>query len=225
MKHKNLNSDVLNVNEIFFSIQGEGTRAGRPCVFVRLQGCMLRCAWCDTDYALDLEEVKSLMTFEQVLEKIAEYNCNFVELTGGEPLAQRNAYSFLKILCDRGYETALETNGHADISEVDKRVIKIMDIKCPDSKMSHYNNFKNISHISKNDEVKFAIASDTDFHWALDIISEYNLTKIAGDVIFSPVFDRYTPKRLAEKVLACGEKVRMQLQMHKFIWHPNAEGV
>lgn len=220
-----MNDNVLNINEIFFSIQGEGSRSGLPCIFVRLQGCMLRCKWCDTDYALELRETKSLMSFEQILEQISKYNCNFVELTGGEPLAQKNAYTFLQLLCDKGYETAIETNGHSDVSLVDSRVIKIMDIKCPDSGMSKFNNYDNINYINKKDEVKFVVSSDNDFDWALDKIKEYNLIERANSVILSPAFNLYEAQRLAERILASGENIRMQLQIHKFIWHPTTRGV
>lgn len=217
--------ETLNINEIFYSIQGEGSRTGLPCVFVRMQGCMLRCKWCDTDYALELREIKNIMTIEEIINKIQSFNCNFVELTGGEPLAQENTVLLAKILCDLGYQVAIETNGYSDISKLDCRVIKIMDLKCPDSGMSKFNNYENIKYLSHKDEVKFVIASDNDFEWATEIIKKYDLTKIVSYVFVSPAFGLYEPKKLAEKVLNCGLNIRLQLQLHKYIWEPNTRGV
>ncbi len=215
----------LNINEIFYSIQGEGTRAGLPCVFVRLQGCPLRCKWCDTAYALELNQKEKLMSYEEISSQIKTYNCNFIELTGGEPLAQPAAIGLLDLLIEAGYVVAIETNGHSDISPLNPSVIKIMDIKCPGSGMSKFNNYNNFKHITKNDEVKFVVSSDEDFDWACDIINNYNLTNQAGSVLFSPAFGLYEPIELSKKILGSGLRVRMQIQMHKFIWHPDTRGV
>jgi len=218
-------NETLNINEIFFSIQGEGTRAGLPCVFVRMQGCMLRCKWCDTDYALELREIKNIMSIEEIINKIKSFNCNFVELTGGEPLAQENTIILARILCELGYEVAIETNGYSDISKLDSRVIKIMDLKCPASGMSKYNNFENIKYITKNDEVKFVIADENDFNWAIEIIQKFDLIKKVNSILVSPAFGLCEPKKLAEKVLNSGLNIRLQLQLHKYIWEPNTRGV
>lgn len=217
--------ETLNVNEIFYSIQGEGTRAGLPCIFIRLQGCMLRCKWCDTDYALELRETKNILTIQDILNHITNYNCSFVELTGGEPLAQKNTYKLAKILCDKGYLVAIETNGYSDISNLDARVIKIMDLKCPDSGMSKFNNYDNLKYLDKKDEVKFVIASDDDFEWVCDIIKKFKINEIVDTILVSPAFGLYEPKKLAEKVLSSNLPLRLQLQIHKYIWSPNQRGV
>lgn len=217
--------DKLNISEIFYSIQGEGSKAGLPCVFVRLQGCMLRCSWCDTPYALELKQVETMMSIDEVIEKIAGYNCNFVELTGGEPLAQENVYLLIDKLLELGYEIAIETNGHADVSKLNSSVIKIMDIKCPDSSMSRFNNYNNINYLNKIDDVKFVIASKNDFEWAIGKINEFKLVEKVNSVILSPVFGKIVLEELAELILASKLKIKMQLQMHKYIWHPDKRGV
>ncbi len=217
--------DKLNISEIFYSIQGEGSRAGLPCVFVRLQGCMLRCSWCDTPYALELKQVETMMSIDELIEKIAGYDCNFVELTGGEPLAQENVYLLIEKLLELGYEIAIETNGHADVSKLNTNVIKIMDIKCPDSSMSRFNNYNNINYLSKIDDVKFVIASKNDFDWAIEKINEFKLVEKVNSVILSPVFGKIELEELAELILASKLKIKMQLQMHKYIWHPDKRGV
>ncbi len=218
-------TEKLNINEIFFSIQGEGIRAGLPCVFIRMQGCMLRCRWCDTDYALELRENKHIMSIAEIIEKIKSYNCQFVELTGGEPLAQENTYILAKYLCDSGYQVAIETNGHADVSKLDSRVIKILDLKCPGSGMSKFNNYSNINYLDKKDEVKFVISDENDFCWAVDIIKQYDLVYRVGAVLVSPAFGLFEPRKLAELVLSSHLNIRLQLQIHKYIWEPNTRGV
>ncbi|MEJ5244765.1 MAG: radical SAM protein [Bacteroidota bacterium] len=218
-------TEKLNINEIFFSIQGEGTRAGLPCIFIRMQGCMLRCHWCDTDYALELNINKNIMSIDEILEKIKEYKCKFVELTGGEPLAQDNTYILAKYLCDLGYQVAIETNGYADVSKLDSRVIKIMDMKCPGSGMSKFNNYSNFNYLDKKDEVKFVISDENDFLWAKDIIIKYNLLERVGAVLVSPAFGLIEPRKLAELILSSSLNIRLQLQIHKYIWEPNTRGV
>ncbi len=215
----------LNINEIFFSIQGEGTRAGLPCIFIRMQGCMLRCRWCDTDYALELNINKNIMSIDEIIEKIKEYKCKFVELTGGEPLAQDNTYILAKYLCDLGYQVAVETNGYADVSKLDSRVIKIIDMKCPGSGMSKFNNYSNLNYLDKKDEVKFVISDENDFLWAKDIIIKYNLIDRVAAVLVSPAFGLIEPRKLAELILSSSLDIRLQLQIHKYIWEPNTRGV
>jgi 7-carboxy-7-deazaguanine synthase len=217
--------EKLNINEIFYSIQGEGTRAGLPCVFIRLQGCPLRCTWCDTPYALDLKKIERLMTFDEIIEEIKKYNCNFIEFTGGEPLSQKDSTTLMKKLCDLGYEVAVETSGNIDISDLDKRVIRIMDIKLPGSGMFKFNRFENIDFLTKNDEIKFVVSDKNDFFAGLEIVQKYKLTDLVNAVLFSPVFSSITPLELAELVKENAPDCRMQLQMHKFIWSPETRGV
>ncbi len=213
-----------NISEIFHSIQGEGSRAGRPCIFIRMQGCELRCSWCDTPYALDIKQTANLMDVDEIIDAIAVYNCKLINLTGGEPLIHKNISILIERLLQAGYEVTIETNGHADIS-IANMAIRIMDLKCPDSGMSKFNNFKNIDYISKNDEIKFVVASKSDFEWAIKIIEEYSLETKAGDIFISPVFGKIDLEELANLVTNSGKKIRMQLQMHKFIWDPDKRGV
>lgn len=156
----------FSISEIFHSLQGEGVRAGERCVFIRLQGCSLRCSWCDTAYALDHKKGGFDMIGEEILSKIEEFDCNFIEFTGGEPLEQVNIYPLMTFLCDKGYTVAIETGGHINTQFVDTRVVKIIDMKCPDSKMSSLNNYDNLLLINAQDEVKFVLASRTDYLWA-----------------------------------------------------------
>ncbi|CUS90881.1 7-carboxy-7-deazaguanine synthase [Candidatus Kryptonium thompsonii] len=161
--------NILTVNEIFFSIQGESSWMGFPCVFVRLTYCDLRCVWCDTEYAF-YEGVD--MTIDEIIEQVRSYNCNLVEITGGEPLFQENTLKLIEKLCDENFTVLLETGGHRDISKVDPRAHIIMDIKCPGSKMSHRNRWENIEYLSKKDEVKFVIKDRADYEWAKEIIKK-----------------------------------------------------
>lgn len=216
------NSDTVKINEIFYSIQGESSNAGRPCVFVRLSGCDLRCVYCDTQYAYD-EGQK--MTLADIMEKVSSYNCNLIEITGGEPLLQKNVLPFMTRLCDAGYEVLLETGGHRDIGGVDRRVRRIMDIKCPSSGESAKNRWENIDHLKQTDEVKFVIGGREDYQWALNVISKYKLNNICP-VLFSPVYGKMNLRQLAEWILQDSlPNVRMQLQMHKYIWPTEQRGV
>lgn len=215
----------LNINEIFFSIQGEGTRFGLPCVFVRLQGCLLRCVWCDTPYALDKKEIVKIMNGNEIYDEVKKYNCKFVMFTGGEPLEQEDIFPLIAYFCENNFDVVIETNGQADISKVDERAIKIFDIKCPDSKMHKKNNFKNINYLNKKDEVKFVVASKNDFIYAEEITKKYNLEEIVENILISPVFDKINLEELAEMVKFSDCKFRMQLQIHKYIWEPNKKGV
>jgi 7-carboxy-7-deazaguanine synthase len=218
-------STKLNINEIFYSIQGEGTRAGLPCIFIRLQGCPLRCTWCDTPYALELKKIEKMMSFAEIIDEIRKFNCHFVEFTGGEPLSQKDSATLMKILVIQGYDVAIETSGHLDVSVLDSRISKIMDLKLPGSGMYKFNNYDNIEHLTDNDEVKFVVADKEDFFVALEIIKTYELIFKVKTVLFSPVFNSITPLELAELVKEYAPECRMQLQMHKFIWEPNERGV
>lgn len=214
-------NDSLIINEIFFSIQGESTRIGRPCVFIRLTACDLRCVWCDTAYAF---EEGTEMTIDAILQKVKEYECKLVEITGGEPLLQENVHTLIKRLCNDNYEVMIETGGHRDISRIDPRVKRIMDIKCPGSKMERHNRWENIEILRATDEVKFVVVDETDYNWSKNILQQYKLDKKCI-VLFSPVFGKLENRVLAEWILRDRLDVRFQLQMHKYIWDPKARGV
>ncbi len=216
---------ALKINEIFHSIQGEGSRAGLPCVFVRLHGCGLRCSWCDTPYALDHRVGGEMMETGDVLSRIASFRCDFVELTGGEPLEQEAAFAFLTELCDQGFTVAVETGGHVDIARVDPRVVVIMDLKCPASGMSKKNRLENVAYLKPSDEVKFVIANREDYEWTRALIEREQLARRCGEILLSPVFGAVDARDLAAWILEDRLPVRMQLQMHKFIWDPQARGV
>lgn len=214
-------SKSLKINEVFFSIQGESTHAGRPCVFVRLSACNLRCNWCDTEYAFYSGIDRS---FKSLLEEIESFNCGLVEITGGEPLLQKEVLPFMTLLSDKGYEVLLETGGHMDISGVDNRVQRIMDIKCPGSGESDKNLWSNIPHLTPKDQLKFVLSNRDDYDWAKDILLRHDLIAICP-VLFSPVFGSLDNQQLAEWILEDRLDVRYQLQLHKYIWHPQTKGV
>lgn len=212
---------MLKVNEIFFSIQGEGERSGWPCIFIRLSFCNLRCSWCDSEYTFYEGFDQSI---EQVMDTIAGYPCKLVEVTGGEPLVQEECIPLLKTLCDAGYEVMLETSGSLDISPVDSRVRRIMDLKCPGSGMASRNRMENLKELKGTDELKFVVTDRLDYEWAKDLILKHDLTEVCP-VSFSPVWDQIEFADLAEWILDDGLPVKMQLQIHKFIWDPQARGV
>ena len=212
---------VLKVNEIFHSIQGESRHAGRPCVFVRLTHCNLRCAWCDTEYAF---EEGSDLPVETILSRVAEYRTGYVLITGGEPLAQEGVHDLIGELCDRGYEVALETGGSLDLSPVDRRAMVVMDLKCPGSGMSDRNRFANLDLLKATDEVKFVLADRADYEWAREVIARLRLTERFG-VLLSPVYGVLHPRALSEWILLDRLPARLQLQIHKYIWPPDARGV
>jgi len=216
---------VFNLSEIFYSVQGEGTRAGLPCVFIRLQGCALRCVWCDTPYALDHRTVGMEKTGADILHEITSYGCEFVEFTGGEPLEQQGVFPLMSLLCDLGYAVAVETGGHVDIGTVDPRVICIMDVKCPDSKMESLNRRENLTILRSHDEVKFVISSRNDYEYARACVKEFNLENRVAAVLMSCVFGKLTFLELVTWILEDKLRVRFQLQMHKFIWSPTTRGV
>jgi len=218
----------FNVNEIFFSIQGEGTRAGRKCTFIRFQGCLLRCSWCDTPYALERKEKHKSMSENDLLIEIEKNKNKLIMLTGGEPLEQKDIFEFIDLLCSKNFEVTIETNGQADISKVNKNAILIYDIKCPGSKMDKKNNFNNLKHLSEKDEIKFVIKDENDFNWAVNLCKEKKLFSITNNIIFSPVMHDMSPLKLANLLLSpelSDMDIRMQLQMHKYIWDPEKRGV
>ena len=212
---------TLTVSEIFRSIQGEGTRAGLPCVLVRLAGCNLNCAWCDTPEARGGGRGRSI---DDVLACVAGLKCPRVEVTGGEPLAQDATPELLRRLCEAGYETLLETNGSLDAAAVDPRVVRIVDVKCPSSGESHTTHWANLEQLTGRDEVKFVLGDRADYEFARDVVAGHGL---AGKcpVIFSPVHGVLEPAALAEWILADDLDVRVGLQLHKMIWPDRAEGV
>jgi len=214
-------SPLLIVNEIFYSIQGESTHVGRPCVFVRLAYCNLRCSYCDTAYAFNEGSGKNV---EEVLSEIRRYSAHLVEVTGGEPLMQPDVHPLMTALCDLGYEVLLETGGSLDIEPVDGRVKRIVDFKCPSSGMAKKNLWRNAGLLRSGDEVKFVIGTREDFDWAVERVREHHLPERVT-VLFSPVFGELEPRLLAGWILSLDLPIRMQLQMHKYIWEPTARGV
>ena len=213
--------DTLTVNEIYHSIQGESSWAGLGCVFVRLTGCPLRCTYCDSAYAFDQGRP---MTIPQILERVDQYGCDLVEVTGGEPLAQDATPALLNVLCDAGKRVLLETAGSRDISALDPRVIRIMDLKCPSSGEVERNLWSNLEHLREDDEVKFVIGERGDYDWAREVIERHRLTERCG-VLVSPVFGRLAPAELASWMLQDGLAVRLQVQLHKVIWPGARRGV
>jgi 7-carboxy-7-deazaguanine synthase len=207
-------SATLRVTEIFHSLQGESSRAGLPTVFVRLTGCPLRCAWCDTDYAFSGGET---MTLGEVLVEVARHGARQVCVTGGEPLAQKACLPLLRALCDAGYSVSLETSGALDIAQVDARVSRIMDLKAPASGEADRNHWENLDRLNAGDEIKIVLADEADYDWAKSVLAARRLDAICP-VLLSPVAGRLDAKRLAEWVLRDKLPVRVQLQLHKLIW-------
>jgi 7-carboxy-7-deazaguanine synthase len=215
----------LKLNEIFHSIQGEGTRAGMPCTFVRLHGCGLRCSYCDTPYALDHRVGGEWRSFDEIVEEIRRHPTRFVEFTGGEPLEQPEVHSLMSELLDEGYTVAVETGGHVDISTCDARVVRIMDLKTPSSGMLKRNRMENIEHLGARDEVKFVCGSIEDYEWMRGVVVSHDLPSRVAAVLVSPVFGSIEPLTLVERILADGLDVRFQLQLHKLVWEPDTRGV
>ena len=212
---------VLRVTEIFQSIQGESTHAGRPCVFVRLTGCNLRCVWCDTAYAF---HGGSSMTVPQVVERVRCYGCEWVEITGGEPLLQDDVYELMQILVDEGFSVLLETGGSVPIDRVPLGVRRIVDVKCPGSGEVEQNRWENLDQLRDGDELKFVLAGRDDYDWAVRQVRERALDR-RGPVLFSPVHETLDPGEMARWVLEDRLPVRVQLQMHKTLWPGVKEGV
>ena len=212
----------LTINEIYFSVQGESTWAGLPCVFVRLTFCDLRCTYCDTEYAFYDGKKRSL---GEIVDDVLTFDCPLVEITGGEPLLQRNALPLMAMLADADRTVLLETSGAHDISAVDPRVHRIMDLKTPGSGEVERNLFSNIDYLTSRDEVKFVIGSREDYEWSRTQLRDHRLAGRCRAVLFSPIFGRIDPREIVEWVLADKLPVRFQLQMHKFIWTPTQRGV
>ena len=213
---------TLTINEIYHSIQGESTWVGRPCVFVRLTFCNLRCNYCDTKYAFYEGKKRTL---DEILEAIATFGCPLVEITGGEPLLQKNVLPLMMMLCDSRYTVLLETSGAHDVSKVDPRVYRIMDLKTPGSGEVGKNLWTNIDHLTLRDEVKFVMGTREDYEWAREKVQRYDLASRCRAVLFSPIFGRIDPRQIVEWILEDKLNVRFQLQMHKFIWSPAQRGV
>lgn len=225
---------TLMVSEIFYSVQGESTYSGRPCVFVRLTGCHLRCDYCDTEYAF---HGGARRTIGELVAEVEHYDCDLVEITGGEPLLQANVHPLMSYLCDRGRTVLLETSGSLDISACDPRVIRIMDLKTPDSGECDRNAWGNLDHLTARDEVKFVLCSRRDYEWTRDVIAQHDLARRVGAILLSPVAavepgehirgvaEGLSLRDLARWVLADHLPVRVQTQLHKLIWEPTARGV
>ena len=205
----------MKINEIFYSIQGESTFAGRPCAFIRLAGCDLRCGYCDTEYAFtDGRE----MSVTQILREIEAYPTKLVLVTGGEPMLQTAVHDLFNSLLGENYTVLVETGGHISLATVDPRVRKIMDFKCPSSGMESRNNYENMRFLTSGDELKFVVGDRDDFDWACDLIRQNRDSLKVGSILFSPVGDKVALSDLADWVLSCGLDVRFQLQLHKVIW-------
>jgi 7-carboxy-7-deazaguanine synthase len=204
----------LKITEIFYSLQGESNTVGFPTVFIRLTGCPLRCSYCDTAYAFSGGEKRSL---ENILEQVKSYNAKYITVTGGEPLAQPACYELLVGLANQGYIVSLETSGAQDISRVDQRVIKVMDLKTPSSGELDKNIYKNIEYLTEKDQVKFVIANKIDYDWSKSMIEQYALSDRC-EILFSPVMGEMNPTELAEKIIQDNVPVRFQIQLHKYLW-------
>lgn len=219
--HASTQSTMVTVTEIFHSIQGESTYVGRPCVFVRLTGCPLRCTWCDTAYAFYGGRA---MTLNDVVEQVRAFDCDLVEVTGGEPLSQPTALPLLTRLCDEEFEVLVETSGALDTAGVDRRVHVILDVKCPGSGMTDRMHWPNLDRLTPQDEVKFVIKDRADYEWAREVLLSRKLAARCT-VLMSPVFGEVEVRQLAEWVLADKLPARFQLQLHKYIWAPDMRGV
>ena len=213
---------MLTINEIFHSIQGESTHAGRPCVFVRLTACDLRCSWCDTPYAFHEGHKVSV---QDVVAQVAAVGCEYVEITGGEPLLQPDVYPLMRQLLDRGHQVMVETGGHRSIADVPPEVIRIVDVKCPGSGESAKNHWPNLDLLAPHDEVKFVIRDRGDYEFARDVVRRHELAGRTAAVLFSPVHGVLPPKTLAEWILSDRLPVRLQLQAHKYVWGADVRGV
>ena len=213
---------MLTINEIFYSIQGESSFSGRPCVFVRLTACDLRCSWCDTPYAF---HEGSKRTLDEVVADVERYGCQLVEITGGEPLLQADVYPLMRRLVERGRTVLLETGGHRPIGGVPDEVIKIVDVKCPASGESDKNDWNNLDALSPHDEVKFVIQDRRDYEFAVDVVRRHGLAGRCAAVLFSPVHGVLNPRTLSEWMLEDSVPARLQVQLHKYIWPPSTRGV
>lgn len=214
---------MLRVTEIFRSIQGESTHAGKPCTFVRLAGCPMRCTWCDSEYTFTGGDRVSI---DGVLTQVRDFGCRLVEVTGGEPLAQPEAFELITRLCDEGYEVLIETGGYVSISGLDQRARVILDIKCPASGEAERNHWPNLELLRPDfDEAKFVIADRSDWNFAIEIVKKYDLQKRTKAVLISPAWGQIDLASLANWIAESGMNLRMQLQLHKYIWGPDVHGV
>jgi 7-carboxy-7-deazaguanine synthase len=209
-----INSESLRISEIFYSLQGETSRVGLPTVFVRLTGCPLRCIYCDTAYAFSGGQT---MTLDAIMAEVARYAPRYITVTGGEPLAQKNCLPLLRTLCDSGYDVSLETGGALDVSGVDARVVKVLDIKTPGSGEEQKNLWSNLEHLNRHDEIKFVLCDETDYQWAKQVLQQHDLAQRCA-VLFSPVHGQLAAKDLAEWILRDRLPVRLQVQLHKLLW-------
>jgi len=214
---------MLRVTEIFRSIQGESTHAGRPCTFVRLTGCPMRCTWCDSEYTFTGGEHFSI---DAIMDRVRELGCGLVEVTGGEPLAQREGFDLVRRLCDEGYEVLIETGGYVSTEGLDSRAKIILDVKCPASGEAERNHWSNLERLrAEQDEVKFVVADARDWEFAKKVIEEYQLEQRVKAILISPAWGLINLEELANWVSGSGLKLRMQLQLHKYIWGPEIHGV
>ncbi len=211
----------MQITEIYQSIQGESTYAGQPCVFVRTTGCNLRCVWCDTEYAFYGGEK---MSVDEVMARVESFGCKLVEITGGEPLLHKDVPELARRLVEKGYTVLVETSGERDVSMLDPRVVKIMDLKCPGSGECDKNRWQNLVHLTPRDEIKFVIKDRTDYEWARDVVRRHGLTE-KHTVLFSPVWGELEPADLARWILEDRLNLRFQIQLHKVIWAPETRGV
>ena len=213
---------MLTIYEIYASIQGESTHVGRPCVFVRLAACDLRCRWCDTPYAFTGGQKRAV---SDVVTEVERFDCKVVEITGGEPLLQRDVYPLIERLLEHGHEVLVETGGHIPIDDLPDPVVAIVDVKCPGSGEASKMHWPNLEGLSSHDEVKFVIADRADYDYAKDVVARYQLNERARAVLFSPVFGELAPAELAKWIIEDRLAVRLQLQAHKYIWSPDTRGV
>ena len=215
-------SEKIRLTEIYQSIQGESSFVGQRCVFVRLTGCNLRCNYCDTEYSFYGGKNYSVA---DILDIVNNYKCNLVEITGGEPLLQKGVLPLMAGMCDEGKTVLIETSGNRDISAVDPRVNIIMDLKTPSSGECERNRYENLKHLKSKDEVKFVIGSEEDYVWSRDQLLTHKINELCGNVIFSPVFDQIKYSDIVDWIVRDCLEVTFQLQLHKFIWDPNKNGV
>ena len=206
----------LRITEIFHSLQGETRTMGIPTVFVRLTGCPLRCVYCDTAYAFSGGES---MEIDEILNRVAEWDCNYVTVTGGEPLAQPACHELLRALCEAGYRVSLETGGAMPLEDVDKRVCIVMDLKTPASRESHRNRYENLALLRHSDQLKFVICDRKDYEWSVGQLRQHGLAEKVDDILFSPSHEELDPARLAQWILDDRLPVRMQIQLHKLLWN------
>ena len=214
---------MIRVTEIFRSIQGESTHAGRPCTFVRLTGCPMRCTWCDSEYTFTGGEYRSI---DCVMKQVRDFGCRLVEVTGGEPLAQREAFDLIRVLCDEGYEVLIETGGYVSTGDLDERAGVILDVKCPASGEAARNHWPNLARLRPDlDEVKFVVANRADWDYVRKVVADYDLENRARAILISPAWGQIDLPELAQWIVESGVDARMQLQLHKYIWGPDVHGV